>query len=74
MLILSAVIVCLRFSKIDLSVVVVHRLMSLLTVSCVSQYVKDLWSQGAALKRGVQEPCGEYRGRTDDLLHAMQAL
>ena len=22
----------------------------------------------------VQDLCGEYRGRTDDLLHAMQAL
>ena len=34
--------------------------------SCLCQYVKDLSPQ--------KERSGEYRGRTDDLLHAMQAL
>ena len=34
--------------------------------SCLCQYVKDLMRN--------QAQGGEYRGRTDDLLHAMQAL
>ena len=34
--------------------------------SCLCQYVKDLMRNKAQ--------SGEYRGRTDDLLHAMQAL
>ena len=38
----------------------------LLIQSCLCQYVKDLTAQSA---RG-----GEYRIRTDGLLHAMQAL
>ena len=38
----------------------------LLLQSCLCQYVKDLFP-----KKGKR---GEYRGRTDDLLHAMQAL
>ena len=36
------------------------------TYSLVCQYVKDLFLNN--------EDSGEYRGRTDDLLHAMQAL
>ena len=34
--------------------------------SCLCQYVKELVLN--------KEDSGEYRGRTDDLLHAMQAL
>ena len=34
--------------------------------SCLCQYVKDLMP--------AEGQSGEYRGRTDDLLHAMQAL
>ena len=39
---------------------------SLFLQSCLCQYVKDLMRNKAQ--------SGEYRGRTDDLLHAMQAL
>ena len=34
--------------------------------SCLCQYVKELFT--------IKGDSGEYRGRTDDLLHAMQAL
>ena len=40
--------------------------------SCLCQYVKDLCDSTSCLTSIVTR--GEYRGRTDDLLHAMQAL
>ena len=58
LLILSAVI--LRF--INLLSLTSYK--SLLTVLCVNM---------SKISRS-KERCGEYRGRTDDLLHAMQAL
>ena len=49
--------------------------------SCLCQYVKDLFQGKKQRKKIVHfSPFtftlngGEYRGRTDDLLHAMQAL
>ena len=53
--------------------------------SCLCQYVKDLfpienWElrienyDYPLINKQTQRNSGEYRGRTDDLLHAMQAL
>ena len=68
LLILSAVIIVeiliQAYYYAELSFI--SNLKSSITYSLVSQYVKELFPH--------KEDRGEYRGRTDDLLHAMQAL
>ena len=53
---------------------VFYLLFEVFTYSLVCQYVKELMPSTIYDLIPTQRQSGEYRGRTDDLLHAMQAL
>ena len=60
----------------DFSLFVFHFSLRLLILSAVDSYnlIYSLACVNMSKIASSEEPSGEYRGRTDDLLHAMQAL